>query len=161
MARCSCWAPVLIIDFRPITGGDNGLPLSFEGAFFGFSQAQLSKPEGFWPVARLSLCGVMALAYTAFASPELLDFSTGGNALVSTLIGGVGTVGGPALGALLYVIGQDRFGATGNLELLTGLGVVLVIYVFPDGIMGFICVGAAKLSGRGASGHSEGEHAAR
>ncbi|HEY3720423.1 MAG TPA: branched-chain amino acid ABC transporter permease [Roseiarcus sp.] len=205
---------VLITDFRPITGGDDGLPLSFEGAFFGFSQAQLSRPEGFWPVAWLSLCGVMALAwavgksptgqalraikaneermrfsgfdtygprvlaftlasfmaslaglltglYTAFASPELLDFSTGGNALVSTLIGGVGTVGGPALGALLYVIGQDRFGATGNLEFLTGLGVVLVIYVFPDGIMGFIRAGAAKLSGREASGRSEGENASR
>ena len=152
---------VLITDFRPITGGDDGLALSYEGAFFGFNLAQLSKPEGFWPVAWLALCGVMALAwavgrspagqvlraikaneermrfsgfdtywprvmaftlaafmaavaglltglYTAFASPELLDFSTGGNALVSTLIGGVGTVSGPALGALLYVIGQDR-----------------------------------------------------
>jgi branched-chain amino acid transport system permease protein len=30
---------VLITDFRPVTGGDDGLPLSFEGAFFGFSQA--------------------------------------------------------------------------------------------------------------------------
>ena len=50
---------VLITDFRPVTGGDDGLPLSFEGAFFGFSQAQLSKPEGFWPVAWLALCGVI------------------------------------------------------------------------------------------------------
>jgi branched-chain amino acid transport system permease protein len=199
---------VLITDFRPITGGDDGLALSYEGAFFGFSQAQLSKPEGFWPVAWLALCGVMALAwavgrspagqalraikaneermrfsgfdtywprvmafalaafmaavaglltglYTAFASPELLDFSTGGNALVSTLIGGVGTVGGPALGALLYVLGQDQFGATGNLELLTGLGVVLVIYVFPEGVMGFLRGGLARLSSRGS------DHAAR
>ena len=199
---------VLITDFRPITGGDDGLALSYEGAFFGFSQAQISKPEGFWPVAWLALCGVMALAwavgrspagqvlraikaneermrfsgfdtywprvmaftlaafmaavaglltglYTAFASPELLDFSTGGNALVSTLIGGVGTVGGPALGALLYVLGQDQFGATGNLELLTGLGVVLVIYVFPEGVMGFLRGGLARLSSRGS------DHAAR
>ena len=53
---------------------------------------------------------------SAFASPELLDFSTGGAALVSTLIGGVATVGGPPPGPLLYVIGQDRFGVSGNLE---------------------------------------------
>jgi branched-chain amino acid transport system permease protein len=38
---------VLITDFRPITGGDDGLALSYEGAFFGFSQAQLSKPRDF------------------------------------------------------------------------------------------------------------------
>jgi branched-chain amino acid transport system permease protein len=182
---------VLITDLRPLTGGDDGLPLSYEGSFFGISQSQLSKPDGFWPVAWLSFCSVLVLAwavgrshlgtvlratkdneermrfsgfdtyaprvlaftiacfmaaisglltglYTAFASPELLDFSTGGNALVSTLIGGVGTASGPALGALLYVIGQDRFGATGDLELMTGAGVVLVIFVFPDGVMGFI-----------------------
>ena len=85
-----------------------------------------------------AVAGLLTGLYTAFASPELLDFSAGGNALVSTLIGGVGTVAGPALGALLFVVGQDRFGATGDLEFLTGLGVVLVIYLFPDGIMGFI-----------------------
>ena len=36
------------------------------------------------------------------------------------------------------MIGQDQFGATGNLELLTGLGVVLVIFAFPEGVMGFL-----------------------
>jgi branched-chain amino acid transport system permease protein len=188
---------VLITDFRPLTGGDDGLPLTFEGTFFGIDQAQMSKPEGFWPVAWLAFClvitlvwsvgqsrfgrtlrairaneermrfsgfdtyaprvfafaisgfiaavaGLLAGFYTAFASPELLDFSTGGAALVSTLIGGVGAVGGPALGALLYVIGQDRFGATGNLELLTGVGVVLVIFLFPEGVTGFLYRSVAR-----------------
>ena len=182
---------VMITEFRPVTGGDDGLALAFAGTFFGLSQSQLAKPAGFWPVAWLALCAVMLLAwavgrsrigrvlraiqaneermrfsgfntyaprvlaftiagfiasvsglltglFTAFASPELLDFATGGNALVSTLIGGMGTVGGPVLGALLYVIGQDQFGATGHLELLTGIGVVLVIVAFPQGAMGFL-----------------------
>jgi branched-chain amino acid transport system permease protein len=182
---------VMITDLRPLTGGDDGLPLSFGGTLFGIDQALMSKPEGFWPVAWLAFCAMLGLAsaaggsgfgrtlraiknneermrfsgfdtytprvlaftiavfmaavagwltglYTAFASPELLDFSTGGAALVSTLIGGVETVGGPPLGALLYVIGQDRFGASGNLELLTGVGVALVIYLFPAGLMGFL-----------------------
>ncbi|MBN8756648.1 MULTISPECIES: branched-chain amino acid ABC transporter permease [unclassified Variovorax] len=194
---------VMVTDFRPITGGDDGLALNFSGTFFGLTQAQLSTPEGFWPVAWLALCGVMLLAwaagrsrtgsvlrairsneermrfsgfntylprvlaftlsgfiaavsglltglYTAFASPELLDFATGGNALVSTLVGGISTVAGPVLGALLYVVGQDQFGATGHLELLTGLGVVLVIVAFPEGIMGFIRNGIARLFKRGA-----------
>lgn len=207
---------VMITDFRPITGGDDGLALNFSGTFFGLTQAQLSKPEGFWPVAWLALCGVMLLAwavgrsrtgsvlrairaneermrfsgfntylprvlaftlsgfiaavsglltglYTAFASPELLDFATGGNGLVSTLIGGVSTVAGPVLGALLYVVGQDQFGATGHLELLTGLGVVLVIVAFPEGIMGFVRKGVARVFGRGApaAGNQGSGHASR
>src|SRR6202012_1349160 len=128
---------------------------------FGLDQAQISKPDGFWPVVWLAFCAMVALGwavrpsplgrtlravkaneermrfsgfntyaprvlafaisgfvaavagwltglYAAFASPELLDFSTGGAALVATLIGGAGYVAGPPLGALLYVIGQDR-----------------------------------------------------
>ena len=199
---------VMITDYRPVTGGDDGLALTFAGTFFGLTQAQLSKPASFWPVAWLALCGVMLLAWgagrshtgrvlraiqaneermrfsgfntyaprvlaftlagfiaavsglltglhTAFASPELLDFATGGNALVSTLVGGIGTVGGPVLGALLYVIGQDQFGATGHLELLTGLGVVLVIVAFPQGAMGFIRNGIARF-GRTAPAREAG-----
>jgi len=205
---------VMITDFRPVTGGDDGLALNFSGTFFGLTQAQLARPELFWPVAWLALCGVMLLAWgvgrsrtgrvlrairaneermrfsgfntyvprvlaftvsgfiaaisglltglnTAFASPELLDFVTGGHALVSTLIGGVGTVAGPVLGALLYVIGQDQFGATGHLELLTGMAVVLVIVAFPEGIMGFIRNNFAKLFDKGAAANSGGNDAAR
>jgi branched-chain amino acid transport system permease protein len=85
-----------------------------------------------------AVAGLLSGLYTAFASPELLDFSAGGNALVATLIGGVEALFGPPLGALLFVLGQDWFGATGSLELLTGIGVALVIYLFPEGVIGFL-----------------------
>ena len=192
---------VMITDFRSVTGGDDGLTMTWSGSFFGLSQAQLARPETFWAVAWLALCGVMLLAWmvgqsrtgqilratraneermrfsgfntyvprvlafalagfiaavsgllmalhSAFASPELLDFATGGNALVAMLIGGASTVSGPVLGALLYVIGQDQFGASGHLELLTGMGVVLVIVAFPEGAMGFLRNGLRRFRGR-------------
>ena len=192
---------VMITDFRSVTGGDDGLTMKWSGSFFGLTQAQLARPETFWVVAWLALCGVMLLAWlvgqsrtgqilratraneermrfsgfntyvprvlaftlagfiaaisgllmalhSAFASPELLDFATGGNALVAMLVGGASTVSGPVLGALLYVIGQDQFGASGHLELLTGLGVVLVIVAFPEGAMGFIRNGVRRVMGR-------------
>ncbi|HEY4069060.1 MAG TPA: branched-chain amino acid ABC transporter permease [Burkholderiaceae bacterium] len=187
-----------ITQYRSVTGGDDGLPLTFAGTFLGLTQAQLAKAESFWPVAWLALCGVLLLAWlvgrsrtgqvlrairandermrfsgfdtygprllaftiagfiasvsgvltalhSAFASPELLDFVTGGNALVAMLVGGAGTVIGPVLGALLYVIGQDQFGASGHLELLTGIAVVVVIVAFPEGAMGFIRNTLARL----------------
>ncbi|MBB3181344.1 branched-chain amino acid ABC transporter permease [Variovorax sp. Sphag1AA] len=182
---------VSITGLRHITGGDDGISISFNGSVFGMTQAELAQPSVFWPVVWLALCGSMLLAWrvsrsrlglvlrairaneermrfsgfntylprlgafvlagfiialagvltalhSAFASPELLDFGTGGNTLVATIIGGAGNVFGPVLGSLLFALGQDRFGASGHLELFTGIAVVVVIAAFPDGLIGFV-----------------------
>jgi branched-chain amino acid transport system permease protein len=189
---------------RPITGGDDGLAMTFNGAFLGLTQSQLAKAATFWPLAWLTLCAVMLVAWlaahsrfglilratqaneermrfsgfdtyvprllafvlasfivslagvlmglnSAFASPELLDFATGGHSLVAMLVGGATTIGGPLLGALLYTWGQDAFGATGYLELLTGIAVVVMISAFPQGAMGFVLQVWRRLRGKRAS----------
>lgn len=176
---------------RPVTGGDDGLSITFHGTFLGYSQSELAKAAAFWPIALLALAlvvfvawraahsrfgqvlratqaneermrfsgfntylprlaaftlasflvsisGVLLALHSAFASPELLDFATGGHALVAMLVGGAAAVGGPVLGAILYVWGQDAFGATGYLELLTGVAVVFMIVAFPKGLSGFL-----------------------
>lgn len=188
---------------RPLTGGDDGLTMSFNGSFLGLTQAELGKAASFWPLAWLSLCavvlvvwlvsssrfgqvlratqaneermrfsgfntywprvaaftlaaflvsvsGVLTALNSAFASPELLDFATGGHALVAMLVGGAANVLGPLLGALLYTWGQSAFGATGYLELLTGVAVVFMICAFPKGAMGFVLQLLGLLRGRGS-----------
>lgn len=189
---------------RPLTGGDDGLSITFNGSFLGLSQAALGKPATFWPVAWLALMAVLAVAWlathsrfgqvlratqaneermrfsgfdtyvprwlafvlacfmvsiagvlmglnAAYVSPESLDFATGGHSLVAMLIGGASMVTGPLLGALLYTWGQDLFGATGYLELLTGVAVVVMIAAFPRGAMGFVVDMARRVRGGGAA----------
>ena len=88
--------------------------------------------------AVMSLSGLLLALNTGLASPDLLDFATGGNALPAMLIGGSSTVVGPLLGALTFIWGQDVFGTTGDLELLTGLAVILVLWMCPDGLIGLL-----------------------
>lgn len=192
----------MLQSMRPLTGGDDGLTMSFNGSFLGLTQSQLSKAASFWPLAWLALCAVLLVVWlaansrfgqvlratqaneermrfsgfntywprvvaftlasflvsvsgvltalnSAFASPELLDFATGGHALVAMLVGGAATAVGPLFGSLLYTWGQSAFGATGYLELLTGAAVVFMICAFPKGAMGFVLQLVNLLRGRG------------
>jgi branched-chain amino acid transport system permease protein len=83
------------------------------------------------------VAGMLQGLFLSIVTPDLLHWSTGGDALLVTLIGGMGTLWGAALGSAFLL---------GARELLTGiiegwpiiLGIVYVLFVlfFPSGIAG-------------------------
>lgn len=189
---------VLITDFRPVTGGDDGLGVNLNGTLLGLGPRQLANPSTFWVISWLSMCGSLLLLWCVnrsrfgkilraiklneermrfcgfdtfgprlvafalgsfiasiagllaainakFVSPELLDFTTGADALVATMIGGVSSIFGPVLGSFVFVLGRDQFGASGHLELFTGLALVVLLFVFPNGLMGLLAFCQGRL----------------
>jgi branched-chain amino acid transport system permease protein len=96
--------------------------------------------------AAASLAGVLFAMSSEFVSPDVLSFTTAGNALIATIVGGVGTLVGPVVGAVLYIYGQSKF-ASGNLNLYTGIALIVVLVFLPGGIVGSIVrYGRAGLS---------------
>lgn len=85
-----------------------------------------------------ALGGVLFALNAAYVSPETLGFLKAGDSLIAALVGGVGALLGPVLGALLYVLAQSWFNTSGNLHLYTGVALVVVLVFLPGGIIGGI-----------------------
>jgi branched-chain amino acid transport system permease protein len=84
------------------------------------------------------LAGLMTALLNANATPNLLSANTTINALLMTIIGGVGTLIGPALGAgVLQVLGywlNTTFGP--RWPLIFGTIFILIVLFFPYGLVG-------------------------
>jgi branched-chain amino acid transport system permease protein len=83
-----------------------------------------------------AVAGVLQAMSIAFVSTDLLSFGASGTAVVAALIGGYRSPYGPIIGGVLLTYGENYFGSSGNLFLYTGIGIVVVLVAFPDGIAG-------------------------
>ena len=84
-----------------------------------------------------SIAGVLFALKASYVSPDVLSFITAGDALIAAIVGGFIVLAGPVVGAVLYIYAQGEFGDTGNLELYTGLALILVLIFLPGGITSF------------------------
>jgi branched-chain amino acid transport system permease protein len=84
-----------------------------------------------------SIAGVLFALKASYVSPDVLSFVTAGDALIAAIVGGFAVLAGPVVGAVLYIYAQGQFGDTGNLQLYTGLALILVLIFLPGGITGF------------------------
>jgi branched-chain amino acid transport system permease protein len=83
--------------------------------------------------------GVLYPLYLNFVDPSLLNWTTTGDMLMMTLIGGMGTLWGPILGAGFYIMVQGVLEtATDQWRIILGSVFVVFVLLFPSGIAGLL-----------------------
>lgn len=96
--------------------------------------------------ALAGLAGCLAAQHTQFISPGLLSWTVSGEALVVVILGGLGTLVGPLLGAILFVVLKHEISAiTPYWHALVGLILIAVVMSRAKGVFGFI---EARLAAR-------------
>jgi branched-chain amino acid transport system permease protein len=83
------------------------------------------------------LAGYLSAAQFGFVNPEILNWHRSGEVLMIVVLGGMGTLLGPAVGAFVLVLLQDFIaGLTTHWLLPMGLFVIVAVLALPDGIAG-------------------------
>jgi len=84
------------------------------------------------------LAGALFAALSRFITPDVLFWSTSGEVVLVTIIGGIGTILGPLVGALFFVIMSDLLSdLTVHWPILFGGLFVAIVLFAPEGIYGF------------------------
>lgn len=95
------------------------------------------------------LSGLLLANLTGFTSPAYLAWTVSGELIVMVVLGGMGTVLGPLVGALALLIGEELLKAlTQHWMMILGPLIVLVVLVARRGLWGLLQDWAARLEGR-------------
>lgn len=89
--------------------------------------------------ALAGLAGCLAAQHTQYISPGLLSWTVSGEALVVVILGGLGTLVGPILGAILFVVLKHEISAiTPYWHAIVGVILIAVVMSRAKGVFGFI-----------------------
>lgn len=96
------------------------------------------------------LGGALYAHFQGFINPEIFGVAQSLDAILAVILGGAGTIAGPAIGAFLVVFLPEllRFADSFRL-ILYGLILVLATIFMPTGIVGIARSGFARMTGRG------------
>ncbi|MCV2866871.1 branched-chain amino acid ABC transporter permease [Albidovulum sediminicola] len=85
------------------------------------------------------LAGVLAAQHVMFISPGLLGWTVSGEALVVVILGGLGTLVGPLVGAAAFVVLKHELSAvTTYWHLVVGVILIAVVISRANGIFGWV-----------------------
>lgn len=89
--------------------------------------------------ALAGLAGTIAAQQTMFVSPQMMDWTTSGEALVIVILGGLGTLVGPAVGAVLIVFLEHELSEiTRHWHMVLGAILIAVVVLGNRGLYGQI-----------------------
>ncbi len=89
--------------------------------------------------AAAGLSGVLYAYYNGFVSPDVLYWTTSGQVLIMVLLGGAGTLFGPAAGAAVVLLGQNLASSyTERWTLILGAAFIAAVRVAPRGLLGLL-----------------------
>jgi len=98
-----------------------------------------------------ALSGALYPMLRGFVSPELLFFSTSGNAVITVVTGGVGTLAGALYGGVILTVLKSVIGSMTEHHLIViGLMFMAVVIFLPKGLMGLIRPPIERMLGGGA-----------
>jgi branched-chain amino acid transport system permease protein len=85
------------------------------------------------------LAGVLYALQNQFAAPDFVFFFVSGETVIYNVIGGVGTLVGPILGAAVFLLLREAFSRFFTEFYLIPLGVIFILIVLflPQGLLGF------------------------
>jgi branched-chain amino acid transport system permease protein len=102
---------------------------------------------------------VYALHYLFISPDSVFGFSTSISLVIMPIIGGLGTVTGPLIGAVVYTFIREQFAATlANVDLLAfGILLIAIVVFEPRGILGIVDrVRAMRRRSRAAGAGADG-----
>ena len=89
--------------------------------------------------ALAGLAGALIANQTEFVSPSFLDWPRSGEILVMVLLGGIGTLAGPVIGAAAFLLLEDVLSAwTEHWMMIMGPLLVLVVLFAKQGLCGWV-----------------------
>ena len=89
--------------------------------------------------AAAALSGTLYAYYNGFVSPDDLYWTRSGEVLVMVLLGGAGTLAGPAVGAAAVLVLQNLASSfTQRWTMILGVAFILVVLVAPRGLAGLV-----------------------
>jgi branched-chain amino acid transport system permease protein len=84
-----------------------------------------------------SLAGMLDAYNFGFANPEVLNWHNSGNILLMVIVGGIGTITGPAIGSLVVNGCQLLLSdLTQHWKLAYGILIISAVFLFPKGLVG-------------------------
>lgn len=92
-----------------------------------------------------SVAGVLLANHAGFVSPGYMAWGRSGELIAMVVLGGMGTLTGPVLGALAFVLGEEALARlTTHWRLFFGAGIVLVVLFTRGGLMGMMQRGRGR-----------------